>query len=81
MLYGIYLARIGDNDDAIEQLELAEKDAPSDANVLYNLGLLYFDKKNYDKALAYAKRAYKRGFPLPGLKNKLAGVGRWEEAN
>lgn len=81
MIYGIYLARIGENEDAIKQLETAEKAASTDANILYNLGLLYFEKKNYDKALAYAQRAYERGFPLPGLKNKLSSVGKWREAD
>lgn len=81
MLYGIYLARIGENNEAIKQLEVAEKAAPDDANVLYNLGLLYFEKQNYDKALGYAQRAYARGFPLPGLKNMLSSAGKWREAN
>lgn len=77
-LYGVYLARMKQNDKAIEQLEKAEEGRPDDANVLYNLGLLYFDKKDYDRSLAYAKRAYDLGFPLPGLKDKLAGIGRWK---
>lgn len=77
-LYGVYLARMKQNDRAIEQLEKAEEGRPNDANVLYNLGLLYFDKKDYDRSVAYAKRAYDLGFPLPGLKDKLAGIGRWK---
>lgn len=81
MLYGIYLARIGENDEAIKQLETAEKAAPDDANVLYNLGLLYLGKKNYDKAMGYAQRAYERGFPLPGLKNKLRSAGKWKDGD
>jgi len=79
MIYGIYLARVGEDDEAIKQLEMAEKAEPNDANTLYNLGLLYFGKKNYDKALDYAQRAYQRGFPLPGLKNMLSEVGRWKD--
>ncbi len=77
-LYGVYLARMKQNDKAIEQLEMAEESRPNDANVLYNLGLLYFEKKDYERSLAYAKRAYAAGFPLPGLKEKLIAAGRWK---
>ena len=51
-LLGVYLARWGQPDKAIEQLEIAEKARPSDRNVLYNLGLLYFDKKDFDRSLS-----------------------------
>jgi len=77
-IYGIHLARIGETTKAIENLEAAEKADANDANVLYNLGLLYFQRKDYDKSLSYAQRAYQLGFPLPGLKNKLAAIGRWK---
>jgi len=79
ILYGVYLARINQNEKAIEQLEKAEASRPNDANALYNLGLLYFEKKDYERSLAYAKRAYAAGFPLLGLKEKLQDIGRWKE--
>lgn len=79
VLFGVHLAKRGKTDAAIEQLTLAEKARPNDPNVHYNLGLMYFDKKNYDKALIHARRAYQLGFPLPGLKRKLTSVGKWSE--
>ena len=52
--------------------------SPEDYNTHYNLGLLYFDKKNFAKSKEHAKIAYDQGFPLPGLKNKLTKAGQWE---
>ncbi|MGH8729148.1 MAG: tetratricopeptide repeat protein [Burkholderiales bacterium] len=78
MLHGIFLNTQGKLDDAIAQLEKANQLSPNDANINYNLGLLYFDKKNLAKSKEHAKIAYSLGFPLPGLKNKLIKAGQWE---
>lgn len=43
----------------------------------YNLGLLYHRLERYDEALAHALVAYDLGYPLPGLRNKLARIGHW----
>ena len=80
MVYGIYLSQSGNLEKAIEQMEEAVRLQPENANVNYNLGLLYMKKKNYEQANIYAKKAYKLGFPLPGLKNKLIDAGKWSEA-
>jgi tetratricopeptide (TPR) repeat protein len=79
LIYGVYLARLGRRATAISELIEAEKLMPGDINVSYNLGLLYFDEKNYARSLEYARRAYAGGYPLPGLKNKLSGAGKWHE--
>ncbi len=76
-IYSGYLLQQGRNKEAVEQLEIAVNLEPDDATALYNLGLLYFKQKNYDKANDYAQRAYARNFPLLGLKNKLVSVGKW----
>lgn len=78
LLYGLYLNRRGKTKEALEQLRLAEEHSPDDTNVQYNLGLAYFQAKDYDLARQYAKRAYDRGFPLPGLKQMLIKAGKWE---
>jgi hypothetical protein len=36
-------------------------------------------KKNYEQAKIYAKKAYELGFPLPGLKNQLIQAGKWDD--
>jgi tetratricopeptide (TPR) repeat protein len=79
MIYGIYLAKIGKTDAALEELRRAEKELPDDANLAYNLGLIYADKRDYERARAYAKQAYALGFPLPGLKQRLQRAGQWQE--
>ena len=81
MLFGIYLQRKSKFSLALEQYQIAEKLAPNFAELHYNLGLLYFELKQYNKALVQARQAYSRDYPLPGLKNKLKKVGVWKTAN
>jgi tetratricopeptide (TPR) repeat protein len=76
-VYGHYLIDRGDAAGARKQLELAREKARDDANLSYNLGLAYFDLKDYALAREYAKRAYELGFPLEGLKKKLQQAGQW----
>jgi tetratricopeptide (TPR) repeat protein len=77
VVYGHYLIDRGDAAGARKQLELAREKARDDANLSYNLGLAYFDLKDYALAREYAKRAYELGFPLEGLKKKLQQAGQW----
>jgi tetratricopeptide (TPR) repeat protein len=59
---------------------LGEADAATqgqDAEVQYNLGLLNLESGNTDAAVENARRAYALGYPLPGLKTKLAKLGHW----
>lgn len=80
LIYGIHLINTGKVQDAVEQLELARKLGGANANVEYNLGLAYFDLGRYDESLAHAQAAYRLGFPLPGLRNKLEKAGKWKAA-
>ena len=79
LLFGLHLIRSGKSKDGIPKLESALALAGDDPNILYNLGLAYFELKQFDKSLEYAKQAYSLGFPLPGLKNKLQKAGKWRE--
>jgi Flp pilus assembly protein TadD len=79
MIYGNHLLKTGQTDRATEQLKEAVSLQPDNATINYNLGLLYMQRKNYEEARAYAKKAYELGFPLPGLKNQLIQAGKWEE--
>lgn len=81
MLFGIYLIRSGKAREAIPKLEAALELSDNDANTLYNLGLAYFDLKEFDKSLELAHRAYSQGFPLPGLRDKLRRAGKWKDAS
>jgi len=75
LIYANWLARKQKNDDALEAYTRAKQLLPSNAEVDYNLGLLYFKMGDYQKALASAKTAYAGNYPLEGLKRKLAGKG------
>lgn len=76
-IYSAFLSHRGRNKEALAQLEVAADLEPDNATVLYNLGLLYFKQKNYEKAGHYAEKAYALNYPLPGLRNKLIQVGKW----
>ncbi len=83
MLYGNYLshAKIKRYDEAIAQYKKAEDALTNQktmGNLYYNMGLLYFNKKDYEKARDFANKAYARGFPLSGLKEMLVRAGKWQ---
>ncbi len=50
-LYGVYLHKKGRFSESLEQLKEAERFAGESANVLYNIGLVYLDLNNSEKAL------------------------------
>lgn len=79
LIYGIYYQRTGKLDAALGQMLEAATLDPNNANIAYNLGLLYFDKKDLDKSEEYAKQAYDAGFPLKGLRMKLVKAGRLKD--
>lgn len=77
LIQGIYLQLKGDLDAALKAYKKSESLQPNSADLQYNLGLLYFARKQYDLAKGHAKRAYQLGYPLPGLRHKLTGAGHW----
>lgn len=79
MLYGIHLLRTNRTKLALDHLKAASELNGDDAGVSYNLGLAYFEMKDYARSLQYAHQAYNQGFPLPGLKNKLIRAGKWTD--
>jgi Tfp pilus assembly protein PilF len=79
MLYGNWLSKKGMKDKAIAEYQIAEKYAENNANLHYNLGLVYFDAGDYDKSLEQAHIAYDLGFQLEGLRKKLKAAGKWRD--
>jgi tetratricopeptide (TPR) repeat protein len=78
LLYGIYIFRTGDARGSIGKYKRALELGNDSVDVYYNLGLAYFEVKDYDAALANAHEAYRRGYPLPGLRTKLEKAGKWK---
>lgn len=78
MIYGVYLLKKGKQSDAITHLEEAASKVTDNGNLHYNLGLAFFQLKNFEKSLEHAKKAQELGFDLPGLRNKLEKAGMWK---
>lgn len=80
-LYGNYLMAVGREGDARKAYDRALALEPDNASILYNLGLLALRAKEYDKAAAYAEKAYGLDFPMQFLKTKLQAAGKWTDSN
>jgi tetratricopeptide (TPR) repeat protein len=74
MIYGIFLARTGQQDRALAQYQEALRLAPGSPETHYNVGLLMFDMRRYGEAKKHADIADRLGYPLQGLRRKLATV-------
>lgn len=74
-IYGMYLHRAGEISKALEQYLVSLSLDDNNAEVHYNVGLLYLSLGQLDQSAEHAKRAYSMGFPLPGLKRKLRDRG------
>ncbi len=76
-LYAIYLIDHKRDKEARDQLTRAEAGAETDPQLAYNLGLAYFDLKEYERSMKFASIAYSKGINVPGLRNKLEQAGKW----
>jgi tetratricopeptide (TPR) repeat protein len=56
-----------------------EANGGASAEVQYTLGLLNLEAGNIDAAVANARQAYAKEYPLPGLATRLEKLGRWPE--
>ncbi|WP_153131821.1 tetratricopeptide repeat protein [Dechloromonas hortensis] len=73
--YAIHLHQNGKFKEALEQYLLAEPQWEDNRYFQYNLGLLYADMKNWEKAVDYAQRAYGSGVSFPSLRQKIEKSG------
>lgn len=75
LLYGIYLHRLGRFSEAETLYRNAIDMEPNNAEMHYNLGLALADQERFEDAVVEARTAYKLGYPLQGLKRRLAAAG------
>lgn len=79
VIYASYLANTKQEKEAEQQLTVAASHAGDNAFTQHNIGLVYFDMKNYEKALFHAHKAYGLGFGMPTLRDQLKSAGKWSE--
>jgi len=79
LLYANFLIEGGKSDDATKQLDYVSQAAADSPFTQFNVGMLYFDMKNYDRALEQAHKAAALGFNRPDLRDRLSKIGRWAE--
>jgi tetratricopeptide (TPR) repeat protein len=79
MIMAMYLAKHKRGAEALPYLRVAGESAADNANLQYDIGLVYCDLGRFDDALKHARIAYRLKFPLPGLKEKLVKAGKWKE--
>jgi len=74
-LFGTYLHRLGNLEIAAEKYRHGLDIEPNSAEGNYNFGLLLYKMGKFEKAQEKAQKAYKQGYPLPGLREKLTQKG------
>lgn len=77
MMYANFLTTNARIPEAMRELEQVEKLARDNPFTHYNLGLIYLDMKEPEKALALAHKAMALGFGQTGLRDKLMAAGKW----
>lgn len=76
-IFGLYLHKKGDLDQAVGAYNDASKLGLDTAEFHYNMGLLMVDVMDYESAKAHAEKAYAMGARFPGLQNKLKKLNEW----
>lgn len=77
-LYGVFLHKNGKLEDAISYYKKAIQIDKKPAEFHYNLGLAYLEMNDLENAFLAAQTAYRLGYPLPALKEKLMAKGAWK---
>lgn len=74
VIYGNYLYRRGKVADAGREYDAAIKFAPQSPEISYDAGLFFADTGDLVRAKELARIAYAGGYPLPGLRMKIAAA-------
>jgi hypothetical protein len=79
-LYANFLASKNRRDEAATQLDAAVFHAGENPLSHYNIGLIYAELGQFDKALAQAHKVIALGSPGAELENQLRRAGKWQDA-
>lgn len=80
MLYAMYLHRHGRLESARQELGQVAAQAGDNGFTHYNLGLLYLEIGDAERALQQAHKALALGFPRTELRDRLSAAGQWRDA-
>jgi tetratricopeptide (TPR) repeat protein len=79
LLFSAFLVGRNDFAAAVPHLEYVAGTQADNPLTLQNIGLIYFDMKNYEQALAYAHKALKLGLKSGPLRTRLQMAGKWAD--
>jgi tetratricopeptide (TPR) repeat protein len=78
-LYAQFLHKRNRTAEALTQLQAGVEHAGDNAFSHYNLGLVYLELGEHERALAQAHKAASLGFPRTELKAQLVKLGKWQD--
>ena len=79
IIYAHYLNKRSRHTEAVAQLDAAGQYATDNPFTHYNIGLSFFEMREYDKASEQAQIAKSLGFERTDLIDKLKNAGKWVE--
>ena len=79
MVYTMFLTKSNRKPEALRQLETVLALAKDNPLTYFNVGLLYLDIGESEKALVQAHKAMELGLPKTELRDKLQAIGKWQE--
>lgn len=78
-LFAQYLQKNNRGAEALEQLDVATRYAGDNGVAHYNIGIVYYQLRAYDKALVQARKAKELGVPDGQLESLLKKAGQWKD--
>jgi tetratricopeptide (TPR) repeat protein len=79
MLYAKFLYMYKRPGEAVPQLEIAASNAETSPLTQFNVGLVYFEGGDHERALVQAHKALALGYARPELRERLQQAGKWQE--
>lgn len=76
--YGSYLFSVRKIAESTQLFKDGLAIDPENAILNYNLGLAYLKQGKLNLAKSHAEKAYAKGYPLQGLKNRLMEANAWD---
>jgi tetratricopeptide (TPR) repeat protein len=77
LLYTLLLLRNKQTDLAMQHASYVETNSLDNPITQHNVGLIFLDMGEVDKAVEAARRAYELGATQPLLRDRLQAMGRW----